>query len=217
MPSQRLKALLSKQLPSPSANGATGVELQLSLEGGILRQFELHWVGSGAIDEFAGAFFYAYQGLFAGRALSKLKPLSVREWESYWRDLNHQVLLDDRAIERAQAPYDELLEILLGELWTVLWKRIRVPLPPPDEWEKLSWIRRLERLAPAIEDFGRGLFNESAKLEIAQWAPVSEKNGASDLYLRADFPFELTTVMKRSLEKFLHGQLTGIKEIKLVA
>lgn len=209
--------MLSKQLPSPSAHGVTGVDLELRLEGDLLRQIHLKWVGNQAIDEFTGAFFYAYQGLFAGRALSKLKPLSLREWESYWRDLNHQVLLDESQLERAQAPYDELLEILLGELWATLWKRLRVPLPAPDEWEKLSWIRRLECFAPAIEDFGQGLFSSSSTLEIAQWMPASEKNGATDLYLRADFPFELTSVMKRSLEKFLKGQVTGIKEIKLVA
>lgn len=187
-----------------------GVNLNFEVSEGALQKFEVNYLGGAHKDDFICAFFMAYESLFAGRKLSELGALSLREWESYWRDLNHQVVLTSEWQEASVAYYDFLLDILLAEIWARIWHQAGIKHLGSAEWQTLGWIQQLRWLDESFRKLENTLVVPKGSLEL-----VNFQEG--NLYLSLPSTAYFSPKLLTALEKFLSKLGIGIKEIKLVA
>ncbi len=165
-------------------------------------------------DDFLLGFFLAERELMRGRQLLELTTLSFREWESFFRDLNHQLCVSEGEFLRCEKLHEELMNALVEEIFNHAWERATTDLGPlPQE----KWIEALAWVSEVLEKFFDHLSSADRGFELLSWR--SEGNFPQEMILTIGHApgLKLSQAVLERMKIFLQRALPETKEIKLVA
>ena len=198
----------------PLEGDGAGFELNVASEKGIFKALKLKLDQNLEEDHFLCGFFLGHALLLAGRPLSIIGSLTFREWESFFRDLNHQECVAPEQLALALKLHESLCEIFLSSVMESAWKSVSAPQMPS---EKLLWIERLQWLDVTLREFFAVLLPRGNSLALLGLEPLAENANEYQLLLERPRALEMSESFSLYLEKFLIRTLVVTKEIKLVA
>ncbi len=212
--SQRLEKLKSKHSVEQYPFEECGYKVELISEGGRLQDIKLILSPELVGDDFLLGHWLAQRELMRGRGLLELSKLSFREWESFFRDYNHQLTVAESDISRCEELHQRLSEQLVEEIFNHAWDLAIQDLP---KRSGVRWSDDLAWLGSVLERFFLEIGAREAHLKLLSWRSLSEFPLDMSLTLGHSKAGFLSEGILLALKNFLSSALGQTKEIKLVA
>lgn len=212
--SQRLKKFKTGLSAKVITRAESGFELELIIEEGCFSDLKLALTEDLASDDFLFAFFVAERELMKGRELLELTRLSFREWESFFRDFNHQQTIAEVQMNRCEGLHEELMNAFVEEIFNYAWRRACEGMGPMPEDQ---WIKALSWLSEVLEKFFASLSASPGGFELLSWHSLGDFPHEMSLTIGYSQRSGYSQIVLEQMKIFLLGVLEETKEIKLVA
>lgn len=210
----KLKASFSVEALDALDEQENGYEVELFTESGTLSDLKISVSKELMGDDFLLGFWLFYRKIMVGKPLLELSRPNFREWESYFRDFNHQLSIKEDDFSQGEKLYGVLMSTLVEEIFNHAWKKSEAVRPLGQSQE---WIRELEILNQRLERFFNEFSSVHGAFKLLDWASLGEFPSQMSLAIAYSQQISLTHEFILSLKTFLLKVLPETKEIKLVA
>lgn len=212
--SQRLKKFKAGLHAKVITHAESGFELELITEEGHFSDLRLFLTEDLASDDFLFAFFIAERELMRGRELLELTRLSFREWESFFRDFNHQQTISETQMSRCEGLHEELMNAFVEDIFNHAWRRACEGMGPmPGD----QWIKALNWISEVLKKFFASLSASHGGFELLSWHSLGDFPHEMSLTIGYSQHSKCSQVVLEKMKIFLLEVLEETKEIKLVA